>query len=560
MAYIDVSAWSPEHVIYWMRGVHSSLESECMNQLVRQRVNGNRLMLLASQDIIDLIPSIKVEALQAIVQGIDSLRALSHNSTTETLQSLTLTLACQAKYLYNQLIQAEHSPRLLPVSSTSITPITGGGGGNNINSNYNNNNSSNNNAAGTVKNRFDFTKVDSNMQINQSTKQRVSLETLDSVSLIVDQILQVVAWLNSLGLAANLSKFNKDFKSIVLRVAVELTSTAQRDQFVEQPNDILKKTSKFLADYCEWVVLAIDDPDFIQPCWLDVVSVKRRPEEDDFGIGIQQATLNSLLIEEVVFSSAAHRSGRINVGDEIIQIDYQTVVGWPQDKVKHLIRSFQGEIILTIKKKPVQVILNPSIVVIKPYAIPLKRVLSHSSDSHVTGSTLDSERLNDFGGEGSLERQPSFVDNNGMPVETSLANDDDAIALEPPKEPKGPVYPELQTSRVGSRRELKRRMSISGDISDALVDLSLADSLPIPSLNKTPPPSATAAANTGTSDNSSTNSDNNNNNKSKLGRITKETLTKSVSHDTAKLYLHTLSIDRKHLWLPKAQGGGNLNN
>lgn len=494
MAYVDIGAWSPEHVISWFRGLHSSLKSITMDQVIRNRVNGSRLLLLTGQDLVELLPTINVEALQSIIQGLNLLRYLNHNSKSETLQSLTLNLACQARYLYNQLIQAELSPRLLPVSTTLTTPMTG-----------------------NSKNRFDFAKVDSNMQINQSTKQRVSLETLDSVSIIVDQILQVVSWLNSTELASRLSKFNKDFKSIVLRVAVELTSTAQRDQFVEQPNDIIKKTSKFLADYCEWVVLAIDDPDFIQPCWLDVVSVKKKADEEDFGIVIQPAIFGSLTIEEVVFSSPAHRSGRISSGDEIIQVDYQTVIGWPLNTVKDTIKTYTSEIILTIKKKPLQLSLNPSLIVMKPYAIPLKRILSHNSE---TLNATQDENMND----GTMQKQHEFVD--------SVRDEDGQnVALEPPKEPKGPVYPELLANKT--RRELRRRMSISGSISDALVDLSLADSLPIPSLEKTSP-------NTEAPD------------KSKLDRIAKETLTKSVSHDTAKLYLHTLSIDRKHLWLPKS--------
>lgn len=127
----------------------------------------------------------------------------------------------------------------------------------------------------------------------------------------------------------------------------------------------------------------------------------------------------------------------------------------------------------------------------------------------------------------SIDVQQGFVDN-----QEELQQDE--VALEPPKEPKGPVY-DLQSNKP--RRELKRRVSISGSISDALVDLSLADSLPIPSLEKSP---------LNTTESSK---------KSRLNRITKETLTKSVSHDTAKLYLHTLSIDRKHLWLPQASKG-----
>lgn len=499
MAYVDVRSWSSEHVVWWLRGLHKSLETAPLEQIIRSRVNGKRLMVLAAQDLTELIPTIKTEALQTVLTGIDLLRYINYNSSQETLQSLTLNLACQARYLYNQLIQAEQSPRLLPVTTTAATPMTG-----------------------SSKNRFDFAKVDSNMQINQSTKQRVSLETLDSVSIIVNQIASVVNWLNSTGPAADLPKFKKDFKSIVLRVAIELTSTAQRDQFVEQPNDIIKKTSKFLADYCEWVVVAIDDPDFIQPCWLDIVSVKKKAEEEDYGFVIEPTTINSLTIEEVIFSSPAHRSGRISCGDEIIQVDYQTVVGWPINRVRDLIKTYESEIILTIRKKPSQSSLNSSVIVMKPYAIPLKRILSHNSESSY--HPQDTENMNDRPGDIGSD----FVDDQA--IETN-----NEMVLEPPKEPKGPVY-ELKTTKP--RRELKRRVSISGSISDALVDLSLApNSLPIPSVEK-PPPTPTAPE------------------KSRLNRITKETLTKSVSHDTAKLYLHTLSIDRKHLWLPHSTDGG----
>lgn len=492
MAYLDVAAWSADHVVSWLRGLHQSLEETSLEQVIRSRTNGKRLMLLAAQDIVELIKPIKIEALQAILSGIKLLNYISYTSNQETLQSLTLNLACQARYLNKQLIQAELSPRLLPVSTATNTPLTG-----------------------TGKDRFDFAKVDSNFQINQSTKQRVSLETLDSVSIIVDQILSIVNWFNSTGLAFKKPEFNKDFKSIVLRVAVELTSTAQRDLFVEQPNEFIKKTSKFLADYCEWVVLAIDDADYIQPCWLDIVSIKKKPDEIDFGFVLQSATIGILTIEDVIFSSPAHRSGRITAGDEIIQVDYQTVLGWPSSRIEQLIKTYTSEVILTIKKRPSQFTLNPSVIVRKPYAIPLKKILSRNSES------LNKEVENS-------EIEVDKTEESNL-VENIQINADDEVVLEPPKEPKGPVY-ELQASKP--RRELKRRVSISGSISDALVDLSLADALPIPSLEK-------AAASKKAPI------------KSKLNRITKETLTKSVSHDTAKLYLHTLSIDRKYLWLPQ---------
>lgn len=312
MAYIDVASWSPEHVISYMRGLHPDMALLSRDELSSIKVDGTQLMLLTPHDLMDTFPRLKMDAIFRIARGIHLVSYLHHTSNKETLQSLTLGLACQARSLYNQLIQAEISPKLLPVESSN-TPMTG-----------------------LERGRFDF--VNSNMQLNQSTKQRVSLETLDSVSTIVEHITKIVCWLDHMPCSPDEPKFNKDFRSIILRVAVELTSTAQRDQFVEQPNDILKKTSKFLADYCEWVVLAITDPEFIQPCCLDVVSVKRRPGEEDFGIIMETVVLDVITVIDVVFSSPAHRSGGISIGDEIVQIDYQTIVGWPIDTVKSMIQ------------------------------------------------------------------------------------------------------------------------------------------------------------------------------------------------------------------------------
>lgn len=490
MAYVDVNSWSAEHVVSWLRGLHPSLASISMDLVVQNQMNGKRLLLSGVQEILDLLPPITIETSLAISEGLKLIQHLTSNANRDTLQLLTLNLSCAIRYLQNQLIHAEHSPRILPVSVSSASPMTG-----------------------TGKNRFDFAKVDSNMQINQSTKQRVSLETLECVSVVVDRMLQVIEWINSLDQISGLNRFKRDFRNILLRVSIELVSTAQRDQFVDRPNSILKKTSRFLADYADWIVLSIDDPDFIQPCWIDVVSVKKKPEEDDFGFSIQPTITGMVTIEDIVFSAPAHRSGGISFGDEILQIDYQTVVGWPIEHIRSLIKSFTSELILTIRKKPTQSPINPSVVKLKPYEVPLKRISSHNSDTQ------------------SCHDDASSV-SGVAPVTTGEVEEElePDTNLEQPKEPKGPVYT-LRQPR--GRRELKRRVSISGSIPDALVELGVADSLPIPSY-----------------DNSPTNEPAPQPSISNFSNIAKETLTKSISHDTAKLYLHTQSIERKHLWVP----------
>lgn len=489
MAYLDVGSWSAEHVASWLFALHPRLEKSPFEPLLENKITGTKLMLMSPTDLRNLVPDIPEEALERILTGVKILRQLDNNNCPETLQSLTLKLSCQAKYLHNQLLEAETSPKTLPVSELPLTPMTGKG----------------------KTNRFNFAEIDSNIQLNQTTKQRVSLETLDNVSKTVDYIIQVVNWLSSHQFATDEPKFNIDFRNILLRVAVELTSTAQRDQFVEQPNDLIKKTSRFLSEYCEWIVLAINDPDFIQPCRMDVVSVKKKPEEEDFGIVIKSQAFDILVIEDVIFSSPAHRTGRISIGDEIIQIDYQTVVCWPVPKIMELMKNYTSELILTILRRPTQpTSFNPSINVIKPYAIPNRRIIAPTSATNLVSQVSETNS--------SLQAADieSIVDGS----ETSVGNE--------PKEPKGPVYRQ-NSSRRG--RELKRRMSISGGIADSLVDLSLADAIPIP-----------------TSDENASSGSGQGGQQATVSKSNKDHLTKSVSHDTAKLYLHTLSIERKHLW------------
>ena len=57
---------------------------------------------------------------------------------------------------------------------------------------------------------------------------------------------------------------------------------------------------------------------------------------------------------EVRFGSLAYQCGRIHVGDEIVQINYQTVVGWTSKNVIQLLNQEQPTptLILTLKKRP----------------------------------------------------------------------------------------------------------------------------------------------------------------------------------------------------------------
>lgn len=57
-------------------------------------------------------------------------------------------------------------------------------------------------------------------------------------------------------------------------------------------------------------------------------------------------------ITDVKYNSPAHNSGKVEDGDEIIQINYQTVVGWQCKKVLLQLQESTTDVLLTLKKRP----------------------------------------------------------------------------------------------------------------------------------------------------------------------------------------------------------------
>ena len=116
----------------------------------------------------------------------------------------------------------------------------------------------------------------------------------------------------------------------------------------------------------------VQDPLILQPAFLDIATTKRKADEDDFGIVFDAGLLDKHLISEVRFGSPAAASGRIEAGDEVIQVNYQTVVGWQTKKMLRLMEENPSELILTLKKRPQESPLFGQIYM-KPFRIPARQ-------------------------------------------------------------------------------------------------------------------------------------------------------------------------------------------
>ena len=234
----------------------------------------------------------------------------------------------------------------------------------------------------------------------------------------------------------------------ILRISIELASTSQRDQFVDKPNDVIKNSCLNLAELCDRIVQELSDSLAIQPASLDIVTVKKKPDED-LGMHIHSSYSGIHIVGGIKFQSPSHRCGRIEEGDEIIQVNYQTVVGWQLKKLVSTMKEYPTEILLTLKKRPKHSNILGQVIVLKPYKIPSRKVYhrNHSSSSN-------------------------RVKNAATTTEGSDDDDDDDEAFLPngkvPKQPNGPVYPLVSEK---PKFQLKRRATLSGALPTSQTNL-----------------------------------------------------------------------------------------
>ncbi|XP_067128272.1 uncharacterized protein [Centruroides vittatus] len=313
MAYINIAEWTPKHVGDWLKGLDDSI-LPYVHFFLNNDIDGQHLLILTPDDLTNLHIT-KVGHQELILEAINLLRLLHYNLTSENLQCLALKLACKARSLYNELRR--------------------------------------------------------NGPIEDNGKQeRVSTLILSSVSDILLAVKSFISWLDRYPFEGK-EQYNPIRKTI-LKLSIELASTAQRDQFVEKPHTLIKNSCLNLANLCDKVVQEFSDSLIIQPASLDVATVKKKPEEE-LGIHLHSSYSGVHIVGGVKFQSPADRCGKVDIGDEIVQVNYQTVVGWQLKKLVYAMREHPTEVYLTLKKRPRHTNILGQVIVLRPYRIPSKK-------------------------------------------------------------------------------------------------------------------------------------------------------------------------------------------
>ncbi|KAK4879133.1 hypothetical protein RN001_007279 [Aquatica leii] len=245
---------------------------------------------------------------EIILEAVEHLRNFHYKLDKENLQMLALRLSCSANSLYNELSLTDEDCTMVPT------------------------------------------------------------QTMSDVHNVITCIKPLACWLDR-------SPFrgDKDYiecKSQLLQLSFEMATHAHRDIFSEKPLRTIRDISKTLTQLADHIVQEMSDPMILQPASLALATLKKKEQELGFFLLPSNYAIHQ--IAEIKYGSPAHNSSKIQEGDEIVQVNYQTVVGWQRKNVLLLLQESPPEIVLTLKKRPKHTKVYGQIYM-KPYRLPSKK-------------------------------------------------------------------------------------------------------------------------------------------------------------------------------------------
>ncbi|EDW92163.1 uncharacterized protein LOC6531654 [Drosophila yakuba] len=263
----------------------------------------------------------------------------------------------------------------------------------------------------------------------------------------------------------------REYCGNVLKCGLELATIAHRDRFALQPVPAIRQSAERLENLANFVIQDISDPMVLQPASLNLVTLKKR--ESELGFNIESSYNGIHRVTDIKYNSPAHNSGKIEDGDEIVQINYQTVVGWQHRTVLEHLREALPDVVLTVKKRPKHTKMFGQIYM-QPYRLPSKkrnmaaRWAAQMPSPRSAFLTLDTEQLA-TGGTGSTVPDPSKslssekreVLTKVNPVSSASDSDSSCSDIPTPTDPKLAAR-EIRLYYPKPRALLQRRNTICG--------------------------------------------------------------------------------------------------
>ncbi|XP_038150464.1 connector enhancer of kinase suppressor of ras 2-like isoform X6 [Cyprinodon tularosa] len=290
-----VSKWSPSQVVDWMKGLDDCLQ-QYIKTFEKEKVGGDQLLRITHQELEDLGVS-RIGHQELILEAVDLLCALNYGLETENLKTLSHKLSASAKNLQNFITGRRRSGHY--------------------------------DGRATHKLPNDF---------------------LTSVVDLIAAAKSLLAWLDRSPFAA-VADYSVT-RNNVIQLCLELTTIVQQDCSVYETENKILHVCKTLSEVCDQIISLSSDPMVSQSAHLEVVQLANVKSTEGLGMYIKSTYDGLHVITGTTEGSLADRCKKIHAGDEVIQVNHQTVVGWQLKNLVNLLRGDPAGVTLTLKKRP----------------------------------------------------------------------------------------------------------------------------------------------------------------------------------------------------------------
>ncbi|NXA39200.1 CNKR3 kinase, partial [Eudromia elegans] len=273
---------------------------DCLQQYVhkfeREKINGEQLLQISHQDLEDLGIT-RIGHQELVLEAVDLLCALNYGLETDNMKNLVLKLRASSNNLQNYISSRRKS------------------------ANYDGN-----------------------------TSRKPPNEFLTSVVELIGAAKALLAWLDRAPFTG-IADFSS-MKNRIIQLCLDLTTTVQKDCTVADMEDKVQTVSKTLNGICDKAIRSTTDPLMSQCACLEEVHLTNIKPGEGLGMYIKSTYDGLHVITGTTENSPADRSQKIHAGDEVIQVNRQTVVGWQLKNLVGKLRENPAGVRLLLKKRP----------------------------------------------------------------------------------------------------------------------------------------------------------------------------------------------------------------
>ncbi|KAK6295053.1 hypothetical protein J4Q44_G00342790 [Coregonus suidteri] len=290
-----ITKWTSKQVVDWIRGLDDSLQ-QYAPYFEHEKIDGEQLLKISHQDLLELGVT-RIGHQELVLEAVDLLCALNYGVETDNLKTLVGCMRAASNNLHNSASERRKNPS------------------------YEGKNSH--------KPPNDF---------------------LTAVVELIGAAKSLLAWLDRTSLTG-ISDFTST-KNRIIQLCLELTTTVQKDCTVYDMEEKILEVSVALNVICEQTMRTTSDPQKSQMACLEEVHITNIRPREGLGLYIKSTYDGLHIITGTTEHSPADRTHRIHAGDEVVQVNKQTVVGWQLENLVGKLKADPACVTLVVKKRP----------------------------------------------------------------------------------------------------------------------------------------------------------------------------------------------------------------